>query len=518
MQNTPEKFKFSPAYDGSVKLKQSEPRGVVIVGAGLAGLYAALNTDPALSCVILAKEEVETSNSYLAQGGIAAAIAVDDKPLFHVEDTLAAGAGLCDRAAVEVLCGEGPSDIARLLAMRVPFDLEEDGELSITREGGHHMNRILHAGGDATGREAVKTLAHIAKETPNIDFREHTCFYDIVTDADGTVEGCVVAKDGEFEMIPARSVIIATGGIGQVYGSSTNPAVATGDGIAAAIRAGAELENMEFVQFHPTGLWTGESSGRSFLISEAVRGEGGLLKNKAGVRFMEGVHELNELAPRDIVARAIFKEITESGEPCAFIDVTAKPREFLEKRFPTIFGECLKRGIDISKDRIPVRPVQHYFMGGIKTDLRARTNIPGLYACGEAAYSGVHGANRLASNSMLECLVFGRRAAEDVNSKPRAPQPAGAAPSVTALPERAAAAADLAGIRRKIQSVMTAEGYVVRTLSGLAAALGGLEAIKKELEAVFSPSQDYLETLNIATVACGILQGALARTRSVGAH
>jgi L-aspartate oxidase len=495
-------------------LKIRERFDVVIIGSGLAGLYCALNVDPTLRVCILAKEEIETSNSYLAQGGIAAAVAEGDTPLFHVEDTLVAGSGLCDRRAVEVLCDEGPRDIAKLVSMHVPFDLDEDGELSITLEGGHHRNRILHAGGDATGRETVKTLAHIVSERANITLREHTCFYDVTLDGSGAVNGAIVAKRGEFELIETANVVVATGGIGQVYRSSTNPSVATGDGIAAAIRAGAVVENMEFVQFHPTGLWTEETVGRNFLISEAVRGEGGLLKNKAGERFMLNAHELSELAPRDIVARAIFRELERSGEPCAFIDITAKPAEFLAHRFPTISAECAKRGIDISRDPIPVRPVQHYFMGGIKTDLDAKTNVAGLYACGEAASSGVHGANRLASNSMLECLVFGRRAAEDINAR-RASAVSETAPE---LPLRGNASEDLAAVRLNVQNIMSEYGYVIRRADGLRYALGEIQRIRAELEGVFSPSQGYLEALNVATIAEEILRGAIARTASVGAH
>jgi L-aspartate oxidase len=371
------------AIDGTVKTDKILTYDVVIIGAGLAGIYTALNIDGRYSCLVLAKDKVDISNSWFAQGGIAAAISRDDAPIFHQEDTLIAGAGLCDTDAVGVLVAEGPDAISRLVSLRVPFDLNEFGDLMITREGGHRKNRIVHAGGDATGRETVKALAHIVAQRANISFSENTCFYDLLQDEAGAISGVLVKKDDkEFYLIRTSRVVIATGGIGQVYKSSTNPSVATGDGVAAAMRAGAAVKNIEFIQFHPTGLWSPEPEDREFLISEAVRGEGGLLKNKEGVRFMEGTHELAELAPRDIVARAVVRELERSGEDHVYVDITSKSEEFLKNRFPTIYEECLRRGINIARDWIPVCPVQHYLMGGIETDLYGRTNLGGLYAVG----------------------------------------------------------------------------------------------------------------------------------------
>jgi L-aspartate oxidase len=502
------------AIDGSVTISEKRRFDVVIVGAGLAGLYTALNIDARLSCCILAKEEIDLSNSWFAQGGIAAAVSEDDAPVFHVEDTLAAGAGLCDRAAVEVLCAEGPRDIVNLLSRGVPFDLDDAGELSITREGGHHKNRVLHAGGDATGRETVKALAHLIAARGNITLREHTCFHDVLLSDNGAVSGAVVSAGGKFMLLETPNVVVATGGIGQVYVSSTNPSVATGDGIAAAMRCGAIVSNLEFIQFHPTGLWSEVREARDFLISEAVRGEGGLLKNCRGERFMLGAHELNELAPRDIVARAIVRELTRTGESHVFVDITAKSEAYLKRRFPTIYGECLARGIHIAEDWIPVAPVHHYLMGGVKSDLYARTNIPGLYVCGEAACSGVHGANRLASNSMLECLVFGRRAAEDVNSR-TAPRVDATLP---ALPRRPEATPEHFIMRGEIQELMSQYGYVIRTARGMESALARVRAIREGLECVASPAIGYLETLNVAAVAEAILAAALARPVSIGSH
>jgi len=506
------------AIDGSVQSAPARTYDVVIIGAGLAGLYTAIHIDSKFSCCVLAKETIEVSNSWLAQGGIAAAVDSADDPEMHFQDTMIAGAGLCDEAAVRVLVNEGPQDIRNLVSLNVPFDLNQYGDLQLTREGGHHMNRIVHAGGDATGRETVKTLAYIASKRDNIYFYDNTFFVDIVTDGNGAVSGILLKTEtGAYHVIGCKHVVIATGGIGQVYKISTNPLIATGDGMAAAVRAGAELKNMEFIQFHPTGLWSAQAEDRAFLISEAVRGEGGLLKNRDGVRFMEGQHELNELAPRDIVARAIVRELNRSGESHVFVDITAKSSDFLKTRFPTIYSECLRRGIDISRDWIPVCPVQHYLIGGIQTDLYARTRVPGLYACGEAAYTGVHGANRLASNSMLECLVFGRRAAQQIN-RDLITDTAGRDLALPALPVRNGRTLDYMAIRARIQNLMNDYGFVLRTASGLAYALDEMKQVLAQLEDSFEDCGAYVECLNIASIAVAILQAALNRKESIGAH
>jgi len=491
---------------------------VIIIGAGIAGLYTALHIDENHSCCILTKEDVEISNSWLAQGGIAAALSIDDAPMYHFEDTIIAGAGLCDENAVRVLVSEGPSDVRQLIEMQVPFDLDNEGDLDITREGGHRRRRIVHAGGDATGREAVKALAHLVSLRGNVTFMPHNFCSDILTDDNGAVTGCAVLDNSDtLYIIDSPNVVLATGGIGQVYKISTNPSVATGDGLAASVRAGANLKDMEFIQFHPTGLWSDKQENRAFLISEAVRGEGGLLKNSEGVRFMVGQHELSELAPRDIVARGITRELIRSGEDHVFVDITSEPREYLEHRFPTIFAECLKRGIDISKAWIPVCTVQHYLIGGIQTDLDARTSVEGLYACGEAASTGVHGANRLASNSMLECLVFGRRAAEHINGRLAAMGEV--LPAILPQTEsRPVVERDFAAIRTEIQQIMNDFGGVLRNEAGLKKALARISEISKELNESYYPGRMYIETLNIATLAVNILEAALARRESVGAH
>jgi len=506
------------AFNKNIRTEAPFSCDVVIVGAGIAGIYTALHINEHYSCCILSKEEINISSSWLAQGGIAAAISPDDDPYLHYQDTLVAGAGLCSNDAVKILVDEGPHDIDNLVSMNVPFDLNEYGDLQITREGGHHKNRIVHAGGDATGRETVKALAHIASQRGNIVFMPHTFFIDVLTDDSGAVSGALILDGlGRYRMISTRYIVICTGGIGQVYKISTNPYVSTGDGIAAAVRAGAVLKNMEFVQFHPTGLYSDKEENRAFLISEAVRGEGGLLKNKDGERFMVGQHELAELAPRDIVARAIAREMERTGEDHMYVDITSKPEEFLASRFPTIYNECLSRGINISKDWIPVCPVQHYLMGGIDTDFNGASNVPGLFACGEAANTGVHGANRLASNSMLECLVFGRRAALKINSllplNPRNPYS-----PLPDTPERPQCKLNYSAERKRLQEIMMENVAYFRNEKGMTYALGEVSKLLEELENSADSSTEYFELLNIATIAMEIIKAALARKESVGAH
>lgn len=506
-------------FSGKPDFSDGQTCDVLIVGAGIAGLYTSLMLDERYSCCILTKENVEISNSYLAQGGIAVALAADDEPRLHLDDTLVAGAGLCDEQAVKVLVEEGPNAVVNLVGMGVPFDVDDEGGLLITREGGHHKNRIVHAGGDATGRETVKSLARLVARRQNVSFLSHSFFADAVTDEKGEVCGAVVVDaKGRWKTIRTRNIVIATGGIGQVYLASTNPSVATGDGIAAALRAGAQLNGMEFIQFHPTGLWSPDAEERTFLISEAVRGEGGLLKNSRGERFVLGKHELNELAPRDIVARFIHRELQDSGEDHCFVDITAKSADFLEHRFPTIYNECRRRGIDISKDWIPVCPVQHYMIGGVKTDLYARTAVPGLYAVGEAASTGVHGANRLASNSMLECLVFGRRAAVDINDRLGLSVPREYAEPGFPEPDGRTDVPDCAAIVKEIQTLMSTYGFVVRTTAGMEKALARIRELQTSLSPLLPRSRELAEAINVAAVAESILTAALARKESVGAH
>ncbi len=388
---------------------------VIIVGAGLAGLYCALNLSDKLSCAIITKGGFETGSSWLAQGGIAAVTRDTDCFEDHISDTLTAGAGHCDKKAVEVLVKEGPQDIQKMLEYGVPFDKDKDGNIIVTREGGHNCSRILHCGGDATGKLMTKTLGEIVSAKDNIKVMFNTSVVDVLTDETGT-SGVIINDGTQNKVLYSRNIVIATGSVGQLYRYTTTPNGSTGDGIAFSIRSGAFVKDMEFVQFHPTALSLGEIDGRMFLISEAVRGEGGILQNESGEPFMYNKHSLRDLAPRDIVTREILRELKRTGTETAYLDVSCMTEDFFKNRFPTIFSRCREVGINVPFDRIPVRPTQHYHMGGIATDLHARTSVSGLYACGEVACTGVQGANRLASNSTLECLVFGRRAAQSINS------------------------------------------------------------------------------------------------------
>ena len=496
---------------------------VLIVGSGIAGLYAAISLDPGLKCAIITKMSIEMSNSYLAQGGIAGVILPEDTFASHLEDTLVAGAGLCDRKAVEVLVSEGPENIRTLEELEVPFDTNPEGELQITREGGHSFRRIVHCGGDATGRETTRRLGQIALERKNTDVFVKTYLTDIITDDEkGCVVGAVVSdSDGNMRVIIAPSIIMCTGGIGYLYRYTTNPRVSVGDGIACAARAGAVIENMEMVQFHPTTLFVPSKSERLFLISEAVRGEGGILRNRAGDAFMKDVHPRKDLAPRDIVTRAILSELARTGDENVFLDVSSMDEEFFSHRFPTIYRECTSFGIKLTGESIPVRPAQHYLMGGIKTDLDGMTNIDGLYACGEAACTGIHGANRLASNSVLECLVFGRRAARHISGSGRVPAgPDTVLPDATEEENGTAVmtAPQIIGTRNRIRDLMSEDAGPVRTRKKLADAVGILEDMFEEIGSVKMKYNDEFELYSMIQTALLVTRSASARKESVGAH
>jgi L-aspartate oxidase len=400
---------------------------VVVVGSGIAGLTAALRLRQRVDRVLLVTKTVlDEGSTRWAQGGIAAALDPADSPEEHLQDTLVAGVGVCDVDAVRALVTEGPARVRELVALGAEFDRTPEGDIALTREGGHHRDRIAHAGGDATGKEISRALIaalEAVRHDPGIEVIEHAMVVDLLQDNAGRVCGTTLHVLGEGQRggvgaALARAVVLATGGLGQVYAATTNPAVATGDGMAAALRAGAEIRDLEFVQFHPTVLWLGAGSrGQQPLISEAVRGEGAVLVDGSGKRFMQDVHELADLAPRDVVTRAIVERMRVEGTSHVYLDARHLGGAFLERRFPSIVERCRSLGFDPATDLLPVAPAQHYASGGVATDLRGRSSLEGLYACGEVACSGVHGANRLASNSLLEGLVFAHRIADDLTSR-----------------------------------------------------------------------------------------------------
>ncbi|MCU1536332.1 MAG: L-aspartate oxidase [Humibacillus sp.] len=447
---------------------------VIVVGSGIAGLTTALRLRRRVDRVLLVTKTVlDEGSTAWAQGGIAAVMSPEDSPSEHIHDTLVAGVGLCDVAAVEALVTEGPDAVWDLIALGADFDRGDTGGLSLTREGGHHRDRILHAGGDATGREISRALIAAldrVRDDPGIEVIEHALVVDLLTDETERVCGVTLHVIGEGQVdgvgaAHARAVVLATGGLGQIYSSTTNPPVATGDGMAAALRAGAVLADLEFVQFHPTVLWLGEGSrGQQPLISEAVRGEGAFLVDEAGERFMQGRHELADLAPRDVVSRASIARMRETGTDHVYLDCRHLGADFLQQRFPSIVQRCRELGFDPATQLLPVAPAQHYASGGVRTDLRGRSSLEGLYACGETSCTGVHGANRLASNSLLEGLVFARRIADDLTSRLAAGELPETTPVVpTDEPEL------IRGRRRlDVQRAMTAGAGTVRSASSLA--------------------------------------------------
>ena len=506
----------------------------VVVGSGVAGLTAALELRTRVrKGALVTKGPLSSGSTPWAQGGIAAALAPEDSPAAHLADTLAAGAGLCDPRAVEVLVTEGPERVRELVDRGARFDLADDGAVALTREGGHHADRIVHAGGDATGAEVSRALVaqiEAVRADPGIEVIEHGLVIDVLTAAPGPDgapgPACGVTlhvigegtRDGVGAVL-APAVVLATGGIGQVFRSSTNPAVATGDGIAAALRAGARVGDMEFVQFHPTVLWLGEGvRGQLTLVSEAVRGEGAVLLDTEGERFMPEVHPLAELAPRDVVAQAIVARARETGSDHVWLDARHLGDDFLRGRFPTIHERLLEHGIDLTTDLVPVAPAQHYHSGGVVTDLDGRSSLEGLYAVGEVACTGVHGANRLASNSLLEGLVFGHRAAHAVAGRVTAGELEAREPVERPGPAGLVAAA----ARSRIQHLASAGPGPVRDAAGLSAAAVGLAGVPTDAHEspriLAEPQAAEWETTNVHQVATVLTAAALAREESRGGH
>jgi len=488
---------------------------IVVVGSGIAGLTTALKARRAGTVLLVTKTELDAGSTRWAQGGIAAALGPGDSPADHLTDTLVAGAGLCDEEAVRVLVTEGPDLVRELVELGTRFDRDNAGDLALTREGGHLRRRIAHRG-DATGAEIERALIAAVKATEGIEIIEHALVIDLLKTVDGRACGVTLhvigagRRDGVGAAL-GRAVVLATGGLGQVFASTTNPPVATGDGVALALRAGADVTDMEFVQFHPTVLWLGPgAAGQQPLISEALRGEGAVLIDVLGRRFMVGQHPLAELAPRYVVAQAIVRQLRETGADHVLLDARGVPD--LAERFPTITASCRANGIDPVTTPIPVVPGAHHASGGVRTDLFGRTNVPGLYACGEVACTGVHGANRLASNSLLEGLVFAARIADELaRSLPPAGEPAIDKRDAGLLPSSA-----LVGV----QAAMTAGAGVLRNADSLAAAAESLARIgaQADIGEVVEPCVEAWEATNLHTVANALVAGALLRVETRGCH
>ncbi|QYN32792.1 L-aspartate oxidase [Pseudonocardia sp. DSM 110487] len=482
---------------------------LVVVGSGVAGLTAALDAaELGLRVVVVTKDAADAGSTRYAQGGVAVVLGdvPGDSVEAHVADTLVAGAGLSDLTAVTEILTDGPAAVARLRARGATFDPGADGRLARTREGGHSAFRVVHAGGDATGAEVERALVAAATDRRLPLLAGHVAV-DALRDERGTVSGLAVLDDaGRPGMLRAPAVLLASGGYGQLYASTTNPATATGDGLALALRAGATVADLEFVQFHPTVLYTGPAVGRRPLVTEAVRGEGAVLLDRAGRRFMTDLHPLADLAPRDVVAAAITRTLAATGADCVHLDATAIPD--FARRFPTVHAACRAAGIDPVREPIPVTPAAHYACGGVVTDLHGRTSVPGLYAAGEVARTGLHGANRLASNSLLEGLVVGARAARAVAADRAAVRPA---PGECLV---ASPAAPLAP-RAVVQQAMTAAAGIGRDAAGLAAASDRIE----EATAVGVPADRAgVEDAALTVLAQAVLAAAGTRTESRGCH
>jgi L-aspartate oxidase len=488
----------------------------LVIGGGVAGLRAAIELAPSKSSIIvLTKDKPRESSTEYAQGGIAVALSDEDEIGIHYDDTIKAGDGLCDNDAVKVMVEEGPDRILELISWGAEFD-KDGSNLDFTLEAAHSRKRVLHSHGDSTGREIERTLINKVRMFSSITRYDHSFTLDLIV-ADNRCAGARVLRKGEMMDIYAKAVILATGGAGELFAGSTNPSIATSDGMAIAYRAGALLTDMEFMQFHPTTLFS--PSAPQFLLSEAMRGEGALLKNIKGRKFMNKYHEKTEFAPRDVVSRAIVSEMVETKSKHVYLDISHSDSVFVKKRFPQIYKTCLRFNIDITREMIPVAPAAHYIMGGVKTDLNGETSIGGLFAAGEVACTGVQGANRLASNSLLEGLVFGSRAggaalkyADKIDTaKEDATVP------VVPVTNKNVRSIDTEKIRYSLRKMMWEKTGIIRCEESLAYAKKKLEAWDFVLEANFSDRRK-LELRNMLISARLIVESAILRKGSAGAH
>lgn len=501
--------------------KLPERIGFIVVGAGVAGLRAAIALADAGQVLVLSKQELTESATQYAQGGIAVALSDEDEISLHFQDTIAAGDGIVNPEAAHVLVEEGPDRIQELIAWGTQFD-RSGTRLTFTREAAHSRSRVLHAHGDSTGREIGRALYAKALSLKNISFSEFEFTSGLLLDGARVCGVELISTNGEYHAVKCSAVLLATGGAGQIYSNTTNPAVATADGVAMAYRAGAEISDMEFVQFHPTALYV--KNAPRFLLSEALRGEGAVLRNAELQRFMSKYHDMAELAPRDVVARAIAHEleICRLKDPLVYLDLTHLKESHIKNRFPRIYQTCLNHNVDITVDFVPVRPAAHYMMGGVRTTLDGRTSLPGLYAAGEVACTGVHGANRLASNSLLEGLVFGARAGQAMQQEARASLPThqlATSPTSgdgSALQNTAAGSLDPESLIREVQQLMWTKVGIVRTGKGLREATERLQSLSACLPQQIS--RRAREACHIHAAALLIARSALARLESRGAH
>jgi L-aspartate oxidase len=489
---------------------------VIIVGSGVAGLFAALNIEPDKKVCVLSKVEMFLNNTWLAQGGIACSLTPEDSPELHYKDTLKGGSQISEPEAVRVFTEEAPKNVHKSVEFGVQYDRDSSGNFHFTHEGGHSLRRVIHAG-DTTGKNIEKGLLETAKNRDNIEIVEHVFVTDILTE-NSQCYGVIALKDGKLTAIYAKAVVIAAGGAGCLYNNTSNTVHSTGDGIALTYRAGCEIRNMEFVQFHPTVLCNEEIRkiyGRSFLISETVRGEGGILRNADGEAFMQNYHEMKDLAPRDIVSTAIFNEMQKEKSNHIWLDITHKTREYLEKRFPLIFNICLEIGIDMSKDYIPVAPAAHYTVGGIRIDLDGRTCLENLFACGECSSSGIHGANRLAGNGLLEGMVFGSRTAKTINETINNSE---IRKISVRYNDNKDENVDWMKIRSELQEIMTNKAGIRRYEDKLAEAAAELQDLEKVVIDKNTMNFLHLEVKNMITCGSILVEGAINRRESCGSH